>query len=127
MPAPDKLSLIIQSGDRQRVYHALVMAAAALAIGKPVTLFFTMDGTRALTRGWIDGDGEAERRAAGIAEMEELLSSCVELEGRFMVCETGLRAAGLQMDDLREDVPVELGSAVSFLADASRHGAMLCI
>ena len=127
MPAPEKLSLLVQSGDHQRIYYALVMAAAALAIGKPVTLFFTMDGTRALTRGWIDGEDEAERRAAGIADMEELVSSCVELKGRFMVCETGLRAAGLRLDDLRDDIPVELGSAVSFLADASRHGAMLCI
>ena len=127
MPAPEKLSLIIQSGDRNRVYHALVMAAAGLAIGKPVTLFFTMDGTQALTRGWINDDDEAERRSAGIAEMEDLLSSCVALKGRFMVCEAGLRAAGLQFDDLRDDIPVEQGSAVSFLSDASRHGAMLYI
>ncbi len=127
MPAPEKLSLIIQSGDRERVYYALVMAAAALAIGKPVTLFFTMDGTHALTRNWIGDSEEAERHGAGIADMEELMSSCIELKGRFMVCETGLRAAGLQFGDLREDIPVEQGSAVSFLSDASRHGVMLYI
>ena len=127
MPAPEQLSLIIQSSDRERVYYALVMAAAALAIGKPVTLFFTMDGTHALTRSWIDESEEVERHAAGIADMDELLSSCAELKGRFMVCETGLRAAGLQLGDLRDDIPVEQGSAVSFLSDASRHGAMLYI
>ena len=46
MASPDKLSLIIQSGEYDRVHYALVMASAALAVGKPVTLFFTMAATR---------------------------------------------------------------------------------
>lgn len=125
--SPDKLSLIIQSEDPGRVHYALALASAALAIGKPVTLFFTMEGTKALTPGWVDRDREAELAAAKLATFEDLLSACVELDGRFMVCEMGLRAAGLAPGMLREDVPITEGSAVSFLADASRNGAMLYV
>ena len=125
--SPDKLSLIIQSEDPGRVHYAFALASAALAVGKPVTLFFTMEGTKALTLDWVDRDREAERAAAGLATFEELLSACVDLDGKFMVCEMGLRATGLTPGMLRGDVPITEGSAVSFLADASRNGAMLYV
>lgn len=127
MASPDKLSLIIQSGAFDRVHYALVMASAALATGKPVTLFFTMAGTRALTPGWADTGKEEAFAAEGLATFEELLAACRELEATFMVCELGLRSEKLETSDLRDDVKITEGSAVSFLSDASRHGSMLYV
>ena len=40
MSGIDKLSLVIHSGDYSRMHYALVMASAATAIGKPVTILF---------------------------------------------------------------------------------------
>ena len=127
MPGPDKLSIVIFSGDYDRVHYALVLASAAAATGKPVTLFFTMEATRALTPGWADRDSEAAYAERGIGTFEELLAACVELDVTFMVCEMGRRAADVERSDLRADVPVAEGSAVTFMADASRDGAMLLI
>ena len=127
MASPDKLSLIIQSGDYDRVHYALVMASAALAVCKPVTLFFTMAATRALTAGWADDAREAAFAANGLATFEELLSACSELDATFMVCELGLRAEKLSLEDLRGDIRITDGSAVSFLSDASDKGAMLYV
>ena len=127
MASPDKLSLIIQSGDYDRVHYALVMASAALAVGKPVTLFFAMAATRALTAGWADDAREAAFAANGLATFEELLSACSELDATFMVCELGLRAEKLSREDLRGDIRITDGSAVSFLSDASDKGAMLYV
>lgn len=127
MASPDKLSLIIQSGDYDRVHYALVMASAALAVGKPVTLFFTMAATRALTAGWADNSRETVFAADGLATFEELLAACSELDATFMVCELGLRAEKLGRGDLRDDIQITEGSAVSFLSDASENGAMLYV
>lgn len=127
MASPDKLSLIIQSGDYDRVHYALVMASAALAVGKPVTLFFTMAATRALTAGWADNSRETAFAADGLATFEELLAACSELDATFMVCELGLRAEKLGRGDLRDDIQITEGSAVSVLSDASENGAMLYI
>ena len=127
MASPDKLSLIIQSGDYDRVHYALVMASAALAVGKPVTLFFTMAATRALTAGWADNSRETAFAAGGLATFEELLAACSELDATFMVCELGLRAEKLGRGDLRDDIQITEGSAVSFLSDASENGAMLYV
>lgn len=139
----DRLSLIVFSGDLDRVHYALATASAALAIGMPATLFFTMGACRALAKpkgdgrlGWHDlttGAGEPARafddglKARGIGCFEDLLAACVALDARFMVCEMGLKAIDMPAGDLRPDVPIHHGGLVTFLSDASANGSMLFI
>jgi peroxiredoxin family protein len=135
---PAKLSLVVHSGDFDKVHYALVLAAAA-AVGTPAMLFFTMGACRALVAGgdaWRampsglggDGggrdDGFAERR---LATFEELLSACAEMGVRFMVCEMGLKAMDLTRASLRDDITIEEGGVVTFLNDAAADGAMMFI
>lgn len=157
---PDKLSVVVFSGDYDRVHYALAMAAAAAAIGTPTTLFFTMGACRALlapgpdgARAWrklpVDGDNEpiatdsasvarfsgVSRAGAkddgygrsGIATFEELLSSCRAMEVRFLVCEMGLKAIGIDAGRLRQDLGIEIAGLVTFLNDASRDGGMIFV
>lgn len=144
MHGPDKLSVIVFSGTFEKVHYALVLAASAAAIGRPATLFFTMEACRALLKPGEDGvaawrhlslnsgegtggavdDGYAAR---GVATFEELLMACVEMGVQFMVCEMGLRAMGLERAALRDDVPLQDGGVVTFLNDASQDGAMLFV
>ena len=93
--SPDKLSLIVQSGDFDRVHYALVVASAALATGKSVTLFFTMEGTRALLPGFADVPQETMLAQKNLATFEELIAACAELDATFMVCEMGMRATAI--------------------------------
>lgn len=126
------LALVVFSGGFDRVHYALAIAAAALACDRPVTLFFTMEAARALARpgpdcgpGWAalaaapDGQTavaqDSALRAKGIAGFEDLLAACVALGASVMVCEMGLRAIGLGLDALRDDVPVRPGGLVTFL------------
>ncbi|CAA7621974.1 conserved hypothetical protein [Magnetospirillum sp. LM-5] len=137
--SPDKLSIVVFSGAFDRVHYALVMAAAAVASNTPVTLFFTMWAGRALEKdaGWtrlpVSEGGQtalqmdAQFKARHVASFEELLEACVALGVTFMVCEMGLKALGMDPDDLRPDVPVAKGGVVTFLADASKNGAMVFV
>lgn len=125
----DKLSLVVFSGDFERVHYALAMAAGAAASNRAVTLFFTMGAARALVD-WRTLPGAAADEsllAKGLAGFEELLEACVALGVTVMVCEMGLRAAGIDAASLRSDVPVTAGGIVTFLADASANGAMLFV
>ena len=140
---PDKLSLVLFSGSFDKVHYALAMAAAALAVNTPVTLFFTMGATRALLAeddkgpGWRHllpaEDGldaliaDAALTAKGLGGFEELLSACTALGAQVMVCEMGVRALGLEFSQLRPDVDVTPGGLVTFLGDASKTEAMLFI
>lgn len=137
--SPKKLSLVIFSGSFEKVHYALVMASAALATGREVTLFFTMDASRALLApsGWRHLRTEAEGATAtsidlsfstrGIGSFEELLSACASLGAKFMVCEMGLRALGLENDATRDELSIETGGVVTFLNDAKQNGEMLFI
>lgn len=147
------LSIIALSGDYERVHYALATASAARAIGRPVTLFFTHGALRSLTRdasgrcGWQDlpadgqsTDGGTETRGLGntggggvrdnqfkerrIGDFETLLAACVELGVRFIVCEMGLRAQGIEPSVLRADVPCETAGIVTLL-DATPAGAQI--
>ena len=136
--SPEKLSIIVFSGDFRRIHYALATAAAAASVARPVTLFFTMDAICALKRenaktepGWWDLDGAAHQDSffakVGVATFEELLSACIVMNVRWMVCEMGMRAVGLRLNELRPDIHLTEGGIVSFLNDARADGSMLLI
>lgn len=134
--APGKLSLVVFSGDYARAHYALAAAAAAAAIGRPATLFFTMEAARALAADGGEGGGwralpgaeaDAALRARGVAGFEELLESCAALGVRFLVCEMGLRAIGMAPEALRGDLGAAVAGLVTFLNDAEADGAMLFV
>lgn len=142
--APDKISIIIYDHHFDKVHYALVMAAAAAAIGKPVTLFFTMGASQALLEveanalpAWAkmplsDGHGTGFERDQsykykGVAHFEELLKACVALGVKFTVCEMGLQAKGIKNNPLREDLFIEVSGVVTFLNDASSSGVTMLV
>lgn len=140
---PESLALIVISGQFERVHYALVLAAAQAAIGNSCTVFFSLHACRALTRhpedtapGWATMMGEdggtaleidTAFRQRGVASFEELLQSAVDLGVRFMVCEMGLRALDIETTDLRDDVPLEVTGAVSFLASLPVNAPVLVL
>ncbi len=145
MEGPDSLSIVLFAGGFDRVHYALVMASAAAATNRKVTLFFTGRALNTLLAadadgapGWHrldpadDGSRPAERdaffTANGLAGFEELLEACVMLKVTVMACEMGLRALGLPAGaPLRPDVPVKTGGVVTFLNDAPKTGAILFV
>jgi peroxiredoxin family protein len=145
-PPPRGLGLVVFSGDYGRVHYALVMASAALAIGRPVVLFFTMEACRALAAtgrkagpdspGWHDLGPDAQGQGAtrqdqdfaraGIARFEELLAACRDLGAEFMACETGLKACGLSASAIRPELRVTVAGIVSFY-QAARNADILFV
>ena len=142
-PRPQKLSVIVYSGDFDKVHYALAMASAAVAVNMPATLFFTMQAIRALGPAQADGapgwhalhtgtgepaaQADAKYRTRGVGTFDELLDACRELGAAFMVCEMGLRAIGMAIEDLRDDIPYRQGGLVTFLNDARAEGAVVFV
>ncbi len=144
---PDKLSVVVFSGEFGKVHYALVLASGAAAIDMPVTLFFTMEACRLLGKPTADGtpvwrvlpanqnqDGAADAGAMddgfaqkNIATFEDLLTACASLGVRFIVCEMGLKAIGMSHDELRKDLNLEIAGVVTFFNDASRDGSVIFV
>jgi uncharacterized protein len=112
----EPLGLLLLSGGHERAHYALVLATAAAATGRPVTLFAANAGCRLLLDPcpWLADPREALLRARGVADMATLLEAAVELGVQRLACEAGLRAEGLAEAPLAPGV--ERAGVVGFLA-----------
>ena len=119
-PSPaEPLGILLISGASERAHYAFVLAAGAAALGRPVTLFATNAGCRALCADWSgleEAGRDAGLRLRGVAGIGELRDAARELGVRLIACETGLRIAAIDRKDLLEGV--EVGGVAAFLADS---------
>ena len=103
MPPEAKLGILLISGDYERAHYAFMLAAAAAAIGRPVTLFATNGGCHALATDWtaLQGQGrtaterDAEVQASGVGGLTTLREAATELGATLMACDAGLRLANI--------------------------------
>ena len=118
------LSLIIQSSEFSRIHYGLIMAAAATATDRPITLFFTMGAVRALTPLW-GKEEDISVAKKGLATFGELMAAIIEIGADFRVCETSLTSEGLTLNDLRADIELRIAGVVTILAEADKEGSHL--
>ena len=119
-----RLSVILHSGDYDRIHYAFVIAATAAAINRPVTLLFTKSAVRALTPDWATKMDIAFSKT-GMAKLSEMINACTELAVSFKICELGLISEGLGMKDLRTNVCLEPDGITSFLIEAENEMAQI--
>lgn len=110
------LGVLLRSGGHDAAHYALVVATAAAAIGRPVTLFATNAGCALLLRDTplLLDPREALLASRGVAGIGTLLEAAADLGLRRMACEAGLRAEALAPDRLAEGVAV--AGIVTFLS-----------
>jgi peroxiredoxin family protein len=97
----EPLGIILLSGSHDRAHFAFSLAAAAAALGRPVILFASNQGIRALCADWPALDGAALRAAS------------LELGVRVLACETALKAEAISEADLLPEA--EITGLASFL------------
>ncbi len=124
------LGIVLFDGGHERVHYALSLAAAALALDRPVAILIAGPAVEALTEaGWgvlRDPEGIAQSQArAGVADIETLWRACRDLGARITVCEAALATRTLTPERLREALPV--GGLVGFLADCPPGSAILFV
>lgn len=115
--AAEPLGILLISGGHERAHYAFLMAAGAAALGRPVVLFATNEGCRALLTdlaGLPDIARDAAVRRTAVAGIAELRAAAIELGVRLIACEAGLRMAGLGAEALLAGT--EVAGVASFLA-----------
>jgi len=120
-------SLVVHAGAFGRVHYGLVMASAAAAIGREVTILFAGDAVAILANNYSPPDEDAHNISLGIAGLEELMTACHDLKVRMIVCETALVQTGLKVDALRSDIALETGGFVTYLNATNTPGQSLFV
>jgi len=137
----EKLTIVVHSGDMDKIYSALIIANGALAMGMEASLFFTFWGLMRLKKGGLEkgplskmhmlglGKWMIKRRMkkANVASLERLFADFKELGGRIIACDMTMEIMGIKADDLRQDLITDCGAVGSFLEQARESKITLFI
>ena len=125
-------TIVVSSGDMDKVYSALIIANGSLAMGMDVSLYFTFWGLQRLRRGGLDR-GRLSRmhmlglgrwmvrrrmRSAGVPSLETLLSDFKELGGRVIACEMTMEVMNMSRSDIMDGVVDEWGAVGTYVSEA---------
>ena len=113
------LGILLRGAGHEPAHYALVLATAAAAIGRPVTLFATNAGLALFRRDTplLADPREAGLAARGVAGIGTLWEAAGDLGIRLIACDAGLRAEDLPPAALAEGI--EIAGVVTFLEAAS--------
>lgn len=128
----DKLSIVVHSGDMDKIYSALIIGNGALAMGMEASLFFTFWGLMRLKKGGLEkgplskmnllGLGKLmvkqRMKKAKVVSLERLFSDFKELGGKVIACDMTMEIMGIKPDDLRQDLITECGGVGAFINEA---------
>ncbi len=128
----EKLTIVVHSGDMDKIYSALIIANGALSMGMEASLFFTFWGLQRLQRGGLEKGPLSKMHMLGIGKsmikqrmnkvnvssLERLMQDFKELGGKIIACEMTMEIMGIKKEDLREDLITEYGAVGTYIQEA---------
>jgi peroxiredoxin family protein len=137
----EKATIVVHSGDMDKLYSALIIANGALSMGMEASLYFTFWGLERLVKGKLEkgalsamnmlglGKWMVKRRmkATNVASLEKLLQDLKELGGKIIACEMTMEIMGIKREDLREDLIDEYGAVGAYIQEARESSITLFI
>jgi len=145
----DKATIILHSGDMDKLYSALIICNGALAMGMEASIFFTFWGLQRLQKNKVLslpkvglekgplskmhmlglGKLMIEQRMdkANVASLEKLMADFKELGGKIIACDMTMEIMGIRREDLREDLIDEYGAVGTYIQEARESAITLFI
>ncbi|MBA7503830.1 Sulfur carrier protein DsrE2 [subsurface metagenome] len=137
----DKATLIVHSGDMDKLYSALIIGNGALSMGMEASLYFTFWGLERLKKGGLEkgplsrmnllglGKWMVKRRMKKVrmASLEKLLQDFKELGGKIIACEMTMEIMGIKQKDLRQDLIDDYGAVGVYIQEARESTITLFI
>jgi peroxiredoxin family protein len=130
----ERTTIILHSGDMDKVYSALIIGNGALAMGMEVYIYFTFWGLQRLKKGGLEkgplskmhmlglGKWMIKRRMkqANVRSLRGMLEDFKELGGHVMACDMTMEIMGIQPEDLEQQF-IDEYCAVGTYVQAARE------
>ena len=137
----NKATIVVHSGDMDKVYSALIIGNGALAMGMDVSLYFTFWGLQRLKKGGLEkgplskmnmlGLGKwmvkRKMKQAGVASLEKLMQDFKELGGKILACDMTMDIMGVKREDLRDDLVSDYCGVGTYMNEARESTMTLFI
>jgi peroxiredoxin family protein len=133
----DKATIVVHSGDMDKLYSALIIGNGALAMGMEATMYFTFWGLLRLKKGGLEKGPLSKMHMLGmgkrmikqrmdkqnVASLERLMADFKELGGKIIACEMTMEIMGVKASDLNEEL-IDTYGAVGTYIQESRNAAL---
>jgi peroxiredoxin family protein len=139
--AKNKATIILHSGEMDKIYSALIIANGALSMGMEVSIYFTFWGLQRLRKGMLEkgslsrmnmlglGKWMVKRRMkqAHVVSLERLMQDFKELGGKIFACDMTMDIMGIKPEDLRQDLITEYCAVGTYIREARESTITLFI
>lgn len=113
----ERATIILHSGEMDKLYSALIIGNGAVAMGMEAYIYFTFWGLERLKKGGLEG-GKLSRmhllglgkwmikrrmKEANVASLRQLLTDFKELGGHVMACDMTMEIMGIGREDLEQE------------------------
>jgi len=136
-----KTTIIVHSGDMDKVLSAFIIGNGSLSMGMEVTLYFTFWGLNRLKKGGLDkgplskmnmlGLGrrmiKGRMTKANVATLESMVNDFKELGGKIIACEMTMEIMGITKEQLRTEWIDEYGAVGTYVNEARKSDITLFI
>jgi len=133
----DKATIVVHSGDMDKLYSALIIGNGALAMGMEATMYFTFWGLLRLKKGGLEKGPLSKMHMLGmgkrmikqrmdkqnVASLQRLMADFKELGGKIIACEMTMEIMGVKASDLNEEL-IDTYGAVGTYIQESRNAAL---
>ena len=137
----DKATIVVHSGDFDKLMSALIIGNGYLAMGGEVTLYFTFWGLERLIKGKLSkaplskmnflGLGawmmRKKMNKARVASPERLMADFKALGGRIIACEMTMEVMGISREQLDDNLIDEYGAVGTYVNETKKSQTALFI
>ena len=142
-PAPEqqKITIIVHSGDFDKMYSAFIVGNGALAMGMEASMYFTFWGLSRLKRGKLAsgplstmhmlGLGklmvQSRMRKQNVRPLEQLAQDFKDLGGKIFACDMSMDIMGIKAEQLEQELIEEYCGVGTYIREARESTVTLFI
>ena len=142
-PAPQqqKITIIVHSGDFDKMYSAFIIGNGALAMGMEASMYFTFWGLSRLKRGKLASGPLSKMQMLGLGKLmvksrmrkqnvrplDQLARDYKELGGKIFACDMTMDIMGIKAEQLEQELIEEYCAVGTYIREARESTVTLFI
>lgn len=137
----EKMTIIVHSGDFDKMYSAFIVGNGALAMGMDVSMYFTFWGLGRLKKGKLAsgplskmhmlGLGKlmvkSRMRKQNVRSLDLLARDFKDLGGKIFACDMSMDIMGIKAEDLHQELIEEYCAVGTYIREARESTVTLFI
>lgn len=138
---PEKITIIVHSGDFDKMYSAFIIGNGALSMGMEASLYFTFWGLSRLKRGKLDSGPLSKMHMLGLGKMmiksrmkkrnvrplPDMARDFKELGGKIFACDMTMDIMGVKAEQLEQELIEEYCAVGTYIREARESTVTLFI